>query len=440
MSVDGPETPDVQEIPGPADDGSSQGSDQPGHTTMEDIIAADAFRSGAEGQEAIDGASDGPAEPVNGDRGTEKPRSEASGDNVPEEPGEPVDSRSPGHDETGHATAGDMDAVGDADDEAHDGDAESIPLKSEDPPSAPADDRAAMGVDLGDLESLGKRSAESNDAGEGSALTAETADDEELAAPEKGTEATRREGDGYVTDSPAIELHGSHGDIEESADRSELDEREPHDDSADVRGRDSAEDSRWDRSPTASEEPDALQDSGDPAVGEEPARVESIDPVDDRRHAAQNHGLIDEAGPVPVEDEAEVDGAGPGADAPERLHAFGNKEAPRPVRLDRDLEVEDADDIVGPFAPESPTDHVLGASTFIDPERAPATGQYHVLPQDAVLPPGLGLHADGEDMGGNAPWGHRTIYPAEQMSAGDFRDRVAALDWQWAGNKRKSKK
>ncbi|WP_189957999.1 hypothetical protein [Streptomyces alanosinicus] len=165
-------------------------------------------------------------------------------------------------------------------------------------------------------------------------------------------------------------------------------------------------------------------ETGDP--DEVPQPVETTDDTDP--------GEVSDQG-EPVEDEAGAGGAD--ADTPERLHAFGNKEAPRPVRLDRDLEAEDADDIVGPFAPQSPTDHVLGASTFIDPERAPTTGQYHVLPQDAVLPPGLGLHADGEDKGGNAPWGHRTIYPTEQMSAGDFRDRVAGLDWQWAGNKKK---
>ncbi|MGW2952761.1 hypothetical protein ACWC96_21760, partial [Streptomyces eurythermus] len=121
----------------------------------------------------------------------------------------------------------------------------------------------------------------------------------------------------------------------------------------------------------------------------------------------------------------------------EPLHAFGNKEAPKPVRLERDLHVESASEIVGPFAPQSPTDDTLGKSTFVYPELAPISGQFHVLAPDAVLPPGLGIHADGEDVGGSKEWGHRTIYPTVAMTAGEFSTLVAELDWVWAGNKKK---
>ncbi|MFB8088497.1 hypothetical protein [Streptomyces sp. NPDC055992] len=121
----------------------------------------------------------------------------------------------------------------------------------------------------------------------------------------------------------------------------------------------------------------------------------------------------------------------------EPLHAFGNKEAPKPVRLDRDLHVESPDEVVGPFAPQSPTDDTPGKSTFVYPEVAPVSGQFHVLAPDAELPPGLGIHADGEDVGGMKEWGHRTIYPTVAMSAGEFSNLVAGLDWVWVGNKKK---
>ncbi|WUT01632.1 hypothetical protein OHA46_33335 (plasmid) [Streptomyces sp. NBC_00708] len=121
----------------------------------------------------------------------------------------------------------------------------------------------------------------------------------------------------------------------------------------------------------------------------------------------------------------------------EPLHAFGNKEAPKPVRLDRDLHVESPDEVVGPFAPQSPMDDTPGKSTFVYPEVAPVTGQFHVLAPDAELPLGLGIHADGEDVGGMKEWGHRTIYPTVAMSAGEFSNLVAGLDWVWVGNKKK---
>lgn len=155
--------------------------------------------------------------------------------------------------------------------------------------------------------------------------------------------------------------------------------------------------------------------------------------------APQAIGDADSGQTAAQEVAAGVDG-GFRADEAEQLYAFGNKEAPRPVRLERDLELKDLNDIVGPFAPEHPTDLVLGASTFIDPQRAPITGKYHVLRPDAEIPPGLGVHADGEDVGGNAPWGHRTIYPTERMTAGRFIELVAGLDWEFVGDKPKGNK
>jgi len=37
------------------------------------------------------------------------------------------------------------------------------------------------------------------------------------------------------------------------------------------------------------------------------------------------------------------------------------------------------------------------------------------------------------DAGGVAPVGHRTIYPAEPMSASDFNDKLGQMDWTQTG-------
>lgn len=147
--------------------------------------------------------------------------------------------------------------------------------------------------------------------------------------------------------------------------------------------------------------------------------------------------LPEEEDARPDLEEAEEDAPAGEDPAREHLYAFGNKKMPKLTRLDRDLRVESSDEIVGPYAPVSPTDRVLGKSTYVDPAMAPLTGHYHVLASDAEIPPGLGIHADGEDAGGIEPWGHRTIYPTEPMTAGEFTDRVAALQWEWAGNKKR---
>jgi RHS repeat-associated protein len=116
----------------------------------------------------------------------------------------------------------------------------------------------------------------------------------------------------------------------------------------------------------------------------------------------------------------------------EDLYAFGNKAAPRAPRLS-DMGVSSGDDIVGPYAPSAPTDEVPGASTFNDPKVAGLTGQYHVLPAGTELPEGIAIHADGEDVGGLADWGHRTIYPTSPMSMSAFQELFLNLRWQWAG-------
>jgi hypothetical protein len=99
----------------------------------------------------------------------------------------------------------------------------------------------------------------------------------------------------------------------------------------------------------------------------------------------------------------------------------------------QDFQVSSANDTVGPYSPSSPTDLSSGGSTFIDPKGSGLSGQYHMLPAGTEMPDGLAIHADGEDVGGPQPWGHRTIYPTAPMSVSEFGDLFLSLPWQWAG-------
>jgi len=120
------------------------------------------------------------------------------------------------------------------------------------------------------------------------------------------------------------------------------------------------------------------------------------------------------------------------------LFAFGRKEAPRLPRPEQDFHVPSAADPIGPYSPKAPTDNVPGASTFTDPQHpdVPLSGQYHKLPAGYELPQGLGIHADGQDVGGTAPWGHRTIYPTHRMTVQEFQKTWEGLPWDWAGKRK----
>lgn len=116
----------------------------------------------------------------------------------------------------------------------------------------------------------------------------------------------------------------------------------------------------------------------------------------------------------------------------EALYAFGGGSAPRGARPG-DFDGDPA----GPYAPTSPLNVVGGVSVFTDPLRAPLTGHYWVLPAGTPLPPGLALHLDGEDVGGHAPWGHRTMYPTVRMSVDECRQKFQGLPWELAGRKKR---
>jgi hypothetical protein len=128
-------------------------------------------------------------------------------------------------------------------------------------------------------------------------------------------------------------------------------------------------------------------------------------------------------------------GAGPPRVAPATvvptdLHAFGNRTKPRDPRRGIDL-TPDGDDNVGPERPPFPR----GASTFGDPAKAPLTGHFHRLARGERLADGLGVVADGSDVGGPHDETHHTIYPAEKMKFDDFVAKFQSLSWAYAGKK-----
>ncbi|NGO47289.1 hypothetical protein [Streptomyces ureilyticus] len=129
MSADAPEPPPPPEIP---DNASSQGDDEPGHATLEDIVDADS--AGGEGPEDLGEPADSgslPEIPDNASfQGDDEPGhatledivdADSAGGEGPEDLGEPADSgslpeipdnaSSQGDDEPGHTTMEDIDAA-----------------------------------------------------------------------------------------------------------------------------------------------------------------------------------------------------------------------------------------------------------------------------------------------------------------------------------------
>jgi hypothetical protein len=109
------------------------------------------------------------------------------------------------------------------------------------------------------------------------------------------------------------------------------------------------------------------------------------------------------------------------------LYAFGNSKSPRLPRENKDILVEN--ELVRPTQP--PT----GASTFADIQNIPLTGHYYKLDQGIELPSGLGVIADGKDVGGVYSHTHHTIYPTRPMSLTEFQEKFLACGWIYVGKK-----
>ncbi|MEV4315309.1 hypothetical protein [Actinocrispum sp. NPDC049592] len=246
---------------------------------------------------------------------------------------------------------------------------------------------------------------------------------------------------------------GDNDSTEVRTDADAVDEAEPiryeHAGREDIGGADACTEPDVEPEATDDKPVDADAEAQAAETDTEAADVEAADDSVDRESTATN-GTSDADTPGHEAAETDTDAepetaegdvpaaAANGDETREDLHAFGNKSQPKEVRLDRDLQVDSPDAIVGPYEPTSPTDEVKGKSTFTDPNKAPLSGHYHVLSADAELPEGLGIHADGEDVGGHRPDGHRTIYPTVAMTAAAFGALVADLPWEYVDSKPKS--
>jgi RHS repeat-associated protein len=117
---------------------------------------------------------------------------------------------------------------------------------------------------------------------------------------------------------------------------------------------------------------------------------------------------------------------------PTQLHAFGNLTQPRGPRPS-DFNLPDESGTVGPETPPLPK----GASTFGNPFVAPLSGHYHTIPRGILVPPGLGVAADGPEFvpGSTHFPTHHTIYPVSPMPFQVFRDKFFELPWTYAGRK-----
>ena len=109
------------------------------------------------------------------------------------------------------------------------------------------------------------------------------------------------------------------------------------------------------------------------------------------------------------------------------LYAFSNNKSPRLPRENKDILVEN--ELVRPTQP--PT----GASTFADIQNIPLTGHYYKLDQGIELPSGLGVIADGKDVGGVHSPTHHTIYPTRPMTSTEFQEKFLACGWIYVGKK-----
>ncbi|WP_432422939.1 RHS repeat-associated core domain-containing protein [Variovorax boronicumulans] len=122
---------------------------------------------------------------------------------------------------------------------------------------------------------------------------------------------------------------------------------------------------------------------------------------------------------------------------PTDLHAFGNATQPRAPRIagynlkpgqKPDL-AADAEGMVGPTRTQ-------GASTYGNPQKSPISGTYHQIPAGTNMPDGLGIEADGKDVGGAHGETHHTICPIKRMPAEEFVKKYQTLPWTPGGKKK----
>jgi len=134
-----------------------------------------------------------------------------------------------------------------------------------------------------------------------------------------------------------------------------------------------------------------------------------------------------------------------GDGAPCDLYCFGNTKKPKDPRertwdenAERyrgDIDVDSDGNVHPPARPIDVTSPIQGKSTTSDVELTDLNGHYWRIPAGTVLPPELGVIADGSDVGGTAGPGHHTIFPTETMSIDRFTELFQGLPWEYLGKR-----
>lgn len=110
----------------------------------------------------------------------------------------------------------------------------------------------------------------------------------------------------------------------------------------------------------------------------------------------------------------------------------GNAQNPRGPRPNIDIPVDENAMVKSQADVEWPK----GQSSFISPEAARdagLTGQFHSVKGGIELPEGIGIIADGADVGGPNPAGHHTLYPTRDMPFEEFQEKIANIESKHAG-------
>ncbi|WP_436318191.1 hypothetical protein [Variovorax boronicumulans] len=77
-----------------------------------------------------------------------------------------------------------------------------------------------------------------------------------------------------------------------------------------------------------------------------------------------------------------------------------------------------------------------GAPTYGNPQKSPISVAYYQIPAGTNMPDGLGIEADGKDVGGSHGETHHTICPIKRMPAEEFVKKYQTLPWTPKGKKK----
>ncbi len=111
------------------------------------------------------------------------------------------------------------------------------------------------------------------------------------------------------------------------------------------------------------------------------------------------------------------------------IYAFQSKNNPgkpggaRP----RDFGVNDNTSSVPQYPTDPKNGKIMGASTCLDPDKAPLTGDYFKIPKGTALPNGMGWHQDSSN--------HGVLFPTEDTTVERFNDLYNSLPWRYVKTK-----